>query len=310
MPELAQAAGHARPAADAARPARRRIRPGPVLVAPLIAGLAITALYPALYTLALSLTRSTLGRPFMAWLGGAPYARLLAGDYATELLRTVLFVAPTAAVQMALGLGLAVLLQHVVRGGGLVRSLILLPVMTPPVMVGIGWKLLLTTQGGWINGLLTRAGLSAPIPFLADPDWAWVSLAVADTWQWTPFVALLCYAALQSLPHEPREAAMLDGAGPWQIFRHVTLPLVAPALVAVLLLRLVIGFKVFDLLVVLTFGGPGDATSFASFRIWRTAFQSYDVGSAAAMTLLLGLAVGLVTLPVSWWHRRVARGMA
>ncbi len=280
-------------------------RRGGWLVAPLIAGLLVTLVYPTLATLAFAVTRSTLARPFQRFLGLDNFASLLGGDYPAELARTVLFVVPTAASQLVIGVALALVLRRVTVAGGLARSVLLLPLLTPPVMAGIAWKLLLASEGGFVNATLVRLGVTQDaVRFLASPQWAWVWLAIADTWQWTPFVALLCHAALLGVPADAEEAAVLDGASPWQVVRHVVLPLIAPALASILLLRVVIGFKLFDLVYVLTFGGPGDATMFASFRIWRTALQSYDVGLAAAQVVLFALVVSLATWPISRLARR------
>lgn len=110
-------------------------------------------------------------------------------------------------------------------------------------------------------------------------------------------MALLTYATLQTLPNDVYEAARLDGAGEWRLFRSITLPMLAPALIGIAVLKLVIGFKVFDLVFVLTAGGPGQATTVASFDIYRTAIQQFDIGLAAAQTILFGLVVGIVTIP-------------
>jgi multiple sugar transport system permease protein len=130
-----------------------------------------------------------------------------------------------------------------------------------------------------------------------------LSVAVADIWQWTPFVAILCYAALQGLPEDIVEAARVDGASSSNVLWHITLPMLAPTLLAILLLRVVIAFKLFDLVYGLTFGGPGFDTTVAAFQVWRTALAQFDIGLASAQTIIFAILVSLVTLPLTWLHR-------
>lgn len=269
------------------------------LTVPFAAGLVVFALYPAIGLVALSLTRSTLGSPFQSWQGEAAYVKAF-GDprFTWALLRTTLYALVSTTGAMLLGVAVAFLLDAAVRGRALLRTLILLPLLTPPVTVGIVWQLLLMPQGGWINSALLDLGLiTQPVSFLGAPLWAFPALCLADVWQWSPFVALLAYAALQTLPDEVAEAARIDGATGWATFRHVTLPMLAPTLLGVATLKLVIAFKVFDLVVVLTGGGPGQSTMLTSFQVYRTAIQQFDIGLAAAQTIVFALVVGLVTLP-------------
>ena len=127
-------------------------------------------------------------------------------------------------------------------------------------------------------------------------------MCLADVWQWTPFIALMTYAALQTLPEDIYEAARLDGASGPAMFWSITLPMLAPALLAIAVLKLVIAFKVFDLVFVLTGGGPGQATTVSSFYIYRVAIQQFDIGAAAAQTLMFAVVVGLVTIPFITAH--------
>jgi multiple sugar transport system permease protein len=124
-------------------------------------------------------------------------------------------------------------------------------------MVGVAWKLMLLPSGGLVNGILTRLNiLPAPQSFLGETPWAALSIALVDTWQWTPFVVLLAYAALQTLPLDIEAAARIDGANVWQRFIYIKLPMLAPSLAAIFLLKLILSFKIFDLIYVLTVGGP------------------------------------------------------
>lgn len=290
-------------------PARRRgWRPGiGVMASPLVVALVLTTLYPLVALIALSFSRSTLGRPLRDWAGIANFERIL-GDpvFLASLWRSAAFAVPMAAIELVLGLALALLFHRLVRAGRLFTSLALLPLMTPPVMVGVAWKLIFAADGGLLNGWLRAAGLiDAPMTFLGSSSWAAIAILAADAWQWTPFVALFCFAAIRGLPEEVMEAARLDGATIWQRFLHIALPLLVPTLAAVFLLRLVMAFKLFDIVYVLTFGGPGFDTTTSGFQIWRLAFEQFDIGRASAATLVFVGFVSLVIWPASRTARRL-----
>lgn len=298
---------------------RRSLHPGAplagrwapaLMLAPSALGLLLVAGLPLLYVLALAFSRSTLGQPLQAWVGLAHFGALLGdGRFAETLLRSVLYALPSALTQVALGLGLALLLQGL-RQGRFVHSLILLPLMTPPVLVGVAWKLLLAPQGGLLNSALQALGWSgAPLSVLGSQTWALPAVALADTWQWLPFGTILCFAALQNLPAEVYEAAALEGVRPHRVFLKITLPLLAPTLLGLVLLRVVMALKTFDLVYILTAGGPGRSTALASYEVWKTGFHNFDIGLAAAQTLLFGALVGLLCWPLlralQWVERRV-----
>lgn len=273
-----------------------------LLVAPLVLGLFLFSVYPLIYLLVLSASKSLLGKPFQEWVGFENYrAAFVDQPFINSLLRSVGFAVPVTIVELVLGLAIAVLLQRSVRGGHIVRTLILLPLMTPPVMVAVAWKLILSPVGGLLNAALLALGLAdKPVSVLGSSTWAFPSIAVADAWQWTPFIVLLVFAALQAQPADVRQAATIDGASEWQIFRDITLPMLVPALAAIALIRFIMALKLFDLVYALTQGGPGFDTTVASFHIYRLALEQFNVGSAAALTVLFGLFVSLVTLPVVW----------
>ncbi|ADU37672.1 carbohydrate ABC transporter permease [Variovorax paradoxus] len=279
------------------------------MLTPATLGLALVCVVPGLYTLALAFTKSTLGQPLTAWAGWRNFETLVqTSDFAFTLLRTVLYAVPACALQLVLGLAIALLLQAL-RQGRWAYSLILLPLMTPPVLVGVAWKLLLAPAGGLLNGTLLRLGwVHEPVSLLGSSTWALPAVMLADSWQWLPFVVVLCVAALQALPSDVYEAAALDGASPRRIFIKITLPLLAPALVGIFLLRVVMSLKTFDLVYILTAGGPGCATTLASYEVWKSGLQNFDIGQAAAQTLVFCLLVAWVTWPIlrtlAWVERR------
>lgn len=281
-----------------------------LLVAPLIVALLAFAIYPLVYLLILSSSESLLGKPFQEWIGFDNYrAALTDQPFLYSLLRSAGFAVPVTIVELILGLAIAILLQRSVRGGHVVRTLILLPLMTPPVMVAVAWKLILSPVGGLLNMMMLGLGLTdKPVSVLGSSTWAFPSIAVADAWQWTPFIVLLVFAALQAQPDDIRQAATIDGASEWQIFRDITLPMLIPALAAIALIRFIMALKLFDLVYALTQGGPGFDTTVASFHIYRLALEQFNVGYAAALTVVFGLFVSLITLPVvmlrDWSLRR------
>lgn len=270
----------------------------------MMAGIIIFAFYPFIYLLFLSFSDSNLGRVFRAWVGWSNYVEAFGNAKFTATIgRSVMLAMLTTLMALVLGTAVALLLDAAIKARDLLRTLILLPLLTPPITVAVMWQLLLMPQGGWLNGvLLDLAIVSEPVSFIGQPVSAFFFIALADVWQWSPFVALMAFAALQTLPREVFEAARMDGGSQAQIFRFVTLPMLLPALLGIAVLKLVIGFKVFDLIFVLTAGGPGQATTVSSFHIYRVAIQQFDIGMAATQTILFALVVGLATLPFTIAH--------
>jgi len=285
---------------------RKKSTAGWLMLVPVIAGLGAFFVYPLVYLIALSLSRSTLANTFQRYDGWDNFDWMFTGtNFTSSLVTTVVFAVFVSVLQLILGLLIAYLLFTSIRNGKVLRAIILLPLMTPPVMVGIAWKLLLSPTG-WINSLLSRAGLiEHPISILGDQRFAFPSIMLADTWQWTPFIVILAYAALQSLPEDVFEAAALDGANGRTTFFKLALPMLAPALLSVLLIRMIMAFKTFDLIFVLTQGGPGGATDMSTYMIWRTAFQELDLGLAAAETLYFAVVISIVTLPIVFLNNKV-----
>ena len=274
---------------------------------PVIASLLVTTLYPFLFIVALSLSKSSLGKPFRAFEGLKHFAGIFSDElFIAATARTVAYAFTSSLAQLLAGLAVALLLSSLVKAGRLLLSFVLLPLMTPPVMVGVAWKLILAPAGGLINGWLIAAGfISEPLSFLGSPGLAWASIFIADLWQWTPFVTILCFAALATLPDGVQEAAIIDGAGPVRRFVSITLPLIAAPLASIFLIKLIFAFKLFDLVYILTYGGPGFATTTTGFSIYKLAMQQFEVARAAAQTLVFATLIGLLTLPVVRLHRRL-----
>ena len=239
------------------------------------------------------------------WVGLRNYAGLLRDAAFHESFRvTIGFAALVVGIEMVLGVGLALLLDRQLRGMTLLRTVFILPMMIAPIVVGLMWRYMYHPTVGSFNRLLGDLGLP-PAPWLSDGDWAFASVIVADVWQWTPFIFILALAALQSLPRSAMEAARIDGASGWQLIWHIKLPLMAPVLVVTALLRLIDAFKVLEVILVMTNGGPGLSTEILALRISRTASEFRQLGYAAAMSNVLLILLLVLTLAMFGYTRLV-----
>ena len=206
---------------------------------------------------------------------------------------TLTFAFAVVTAELAIGVGLALLLDRNIRGMSVLRTLFILPMMIAPVAVGLMWRYMYHPTVGTINKTLKSMGFESV-------DWlgqhALLSVIIADIWQWTPFIFILSLAALQSLPRSALEAAKIDGATGWQQIRYIKLPLMMPVLIVTGLLRLIDAFKVLEVILVMTEGGPGLSTEIIALRISRTATEFRELGVAAAMSNYLLLLLLILTL--------------
>jgi multiple sugar transport system permease protein len=257
-----------------------------LFIAPALAVLLSLAIYPLLYSVSVSLQRETPNG--VVW-GLGNFARLVSDSFFwTAMAHTFVYAIAALTCEFLLGLGLALLLNSEIRGRGIFRASLLVPMMLPAVVVGVVWRLMLNPNFGAINGTLKQIGINTEsLTWTASPKLAMLSVIAVDVWQWTPFVFLVLLAGLQAIPQEPYEAALIDGSSRWQTFWHVTLPLLKPSILIVLLLRTMDLLRVFDQIFILTEGGPGFATETISLYIYRTAFRFFDFGYAAAMSFVL-----------------------
>lgn len=215
---------------------------------------------------------------------------------------TLWFATIVVSVEMVLGVGLALLLDRSIRGMSVLRTIFILPMMIAPIVVGMVWRYMYHPTVGILNRTLKDWGFD-PIPWLTDGNWALASIIIADVWQWTPFIFILSLAALQSLPQSALEAARIDGASTWQQIIHIKLPLMMPVLIVTGLLRLIDAFKVLEVILVLTNGGPGLSTEILSLRIARTATEFRELGKAAAMANYLLIVLLLLTLAMFLFNK-------
>jgi multiple sugar transport system permease protein len=223
---------------------------------------------------------------------------------------TLKFAAVVVTVEMFLGVGLALLLDRNIRGMSVLRTLFILPMMIAPIVVGLMWRYMYHPTVGIFNKTLKSWGFDG-VPWLSNGDWAFASVVIADVWQWTPFIFILSLAALQSLPQSAIEASKIDGATGWQQIIYIKLPLMLPVLIVTLLLRLIDSFKVLEVILVMTNGGPGLSTEILSLRINRTASEFRELGEAAAMSNLLLIVLLILTFTMFVYNKaqdaRVAR---
>ena len=269
-----------------------------LFLAPAVAVMAVALLYPIGYMIYASfLDWSPSQRIAEAdWVGLRNYVNLLAdAAFRESFWVTLRFAALVVTVEMVLGVGLALLLDRELRGMTLLRTVFILPMMIAPIVVGLMWRYMYHPTVGSFNRLLKDLGLP-PAPWLSDGDWAFASVVIADIWQWTPFIFILALAALQSLPRSAMEAARIDGATGWQMIWHIKLPLMLPVLIVTALLRLIDAFKVLEVILVMTNGGPGLSTEILALRISRTASEFQQLGYAAAMSNLLLILLLVLTV--------------
>lgn len=213
---------------------------------------------------------------------------------------TLRFAVSVVSVEMFIGVGLALLLDRNIRGMSVLRTLFILPMMIAPVVVGLIWRYMYHPSVGIFNNTLKSVGLE-PVDWLGQH--ALVSIIIADIWQWTPFIFILSLAALQSLPRSALEAARIDGATGWQQIVHIKLPLMMPVLIVTGLLRLIDAFKVLEVILVMTEGGPGLSTEILALRISRTATEFRELGVAAAMSNYLLMMLLLLTVIMLAYNR-------
>ena len=216
---------------------------------------------------------------------------LLLGDriLRTALVNTFIFVVASVAAEMVLGFALALLVSSIPRMKGLLRTLMIVPILIPPVAIGSMWKLMYNYEFGVFNQAATALGF-APIDWLGSTDLALWSVILVDIWHWTPFVFLILFAAVEALPREVLEAARVDGASTWTMIRKIIIPLMAPALTVAFLFRAILAFKVFDEIFLLTSGGPGTSTEVASLHLYKVYFSQNQLGYGALLSITIILA--------------------
>ena len=256
------------------------------LAAPAVGFTLMLIAFPFFYTIYLSLQRVVLGGGDV-YAGFANYRHMLDdAEFWNGLRVSLVLYAISLALQLVGGTYLALLLFNARRMPGLLRSLLISPFMLPPVVAGMMFLVILDPAIGAANWLLTELGLP-PSDWLASPQWVVPTIALIDTWQWAPYVALIVLGGLQSLPASVYEAAQIDGASAWKTFRRITLPLLLPTLATATILRSVDLLRFFDIIYITTQGGPGSASNTLNVYGFRVGFEFFQFGYAAALAVTL-----------------------
>ncbi len=249
------------------------------------------------------------GRASFSTAGLSHYAALPADElYTAGIANTFVFAIFAVIGQMVFGFALALLASRATRGRIFYRTLFILPVLIPGIVIGAIWKLMFQPDFGLMNQILALVGIE-PLEWLKSPSTALLSVIIVDVWHWTPFCFLLFLAGLESLPQDVYEAAEIDGAGFWQELAYVTLPMMLPTIIVTLVFRIVVAFKVFDEVYLLTSGGPGTSTQVISFTIYQRFFTEDRVGYGSAMSVTVIFIVALL-LVLAMGTRRRAGGAA
>ncbi len=259
-------------------------------IIPTIAFLIIFNIFPLLYSLGFSFTdyRATANRP-AHFVGLQNYEELLSDPAVwNNFTITAKYVLVSVTGQVVVGFGLALLLNRAIPGKGVLTTVLMLPMMMSPAVVGLFWQLLYSPSWGIVNYLLHLEGME----WLSDPDVALYAIAITDIWMWSPFVMLLCLAGLSAIPPSLYEAAAIDRASPWFVFRRITLPLVAPLLLIAVIFRTMEAFKTFDIAFIMA---SLDETELVAIKLYKLAFQEWQTGLSCALAYIVLLAVLAIT---------------
>ena len=260
-----------------------------LLLWPALLALIFVFAYPLGYSFWLSLHAYNITRP-PVFVGLNNYILIVQDMRVWESFGTSVFFAGVSLItQFLIGFGIALLLHRVILFRGLIRTIIIIPLMLTPVVLSLNWRLMLNLDWGIINYFIKLFGF-APINFVNDARWAMASLVLVETWHHTSFVVLVISAGLASLPDEPFEAASIDGANGWQKLWYLTIPLLRPLILVIILFRSYELVRVYDLVFALTSGGPGRLTETISFHIFSRLFQGLQVGYSSAISYFLFLA--------------------
>lgn len=254
-------------------------------------------LIPLVYTVSMSFLRWNLLRPDLGirFIGVSNYERLFTDEFTLYTVgRTFYFVIGAVVVELLAGLCIALALNTEFKGWKVVQSILLIPFMIAPVVVGFVWRFILNNDYGPIIHFIKQIGLDGLVsqPLLSNPNAVIPVLIMADAWEFIPFVTLVLLAGLKSLPYEPYEAAYVDGATAIQRFFYITLPLLRPSVLVAVVIRTLTSLRVFDIVFIMTGGGPGTSSETLAFYGYRMAFQSYNIGFSSTINMLtFGIAI-------------------
>ncbi len=292
---------------------RREQKTGWILILPALILLLLVYAYPILRAFWLSVFTQNLGTELdLVFSGLSNYQRMISdGRFWQSLWNTTVFTVASVLLELILGIGVALVLNQAFRGRSIVRTITLIPWALPTAIMGVAWAWIFNDQYGVVNDILRRLGIiDTGISWLGNPTLAMIAVILADVWKTTPFIALLLLAGLQSISNDLYEAHSLDGATPWQNFWNITVPLLMPQIVISVLFRFAQAFAIFDLIQVMTGGGPGGATETVSIYIYSTVMRYLDFGYGSALIvvtfLILVAAVAIASFFLSRARKRAA----
>ena len=258
-----------------------------ILLAPALLFLFLLSIWPVAYLLYASFTSYQLAIPIPTeWVGLGNFKSIVTNPrFWSSLSITLVFALIAVPLQILVGLGLALLLNGYSRGREIYTSLFLIPMMLAPIVVGFSWNLFLNPIYGPLNSVLRGVGISPPA-WASSPEWALPTLVLVDIWQWTPFVMIVLLAGLRSIPPRVFEAAKVDGSNRMQTFIHIVLPMLVPYMTVAFVLRFIDSFKVFDIIYILTRGGPGTSTQNLAYYTYDLGFGRFEFGAAGALSII------------------------
>ena len=277
-------------------------------MAPTVAALLLTTVFPLVYSIVISLFNWNLVKPDTKWqfVGLRNYVNILKNpEYISALKVTLIYVIVVVAVEVVLGVLLALLAFQKVFGTRILRTVVISAMVISPVIVGTAWRLMYNPGYGLINYFLDRIGIGG-YGFLADAKTVIPAIKVAEVWEWTPLVFLICLSGLQSVSQDALEAASIDGANAIQRFFYITLPALRPSIILAVLMRTMDAFKQYDLIYAMTAGGPGTASQNVNILMYNTAFQYFNVSKGAAMGVLSVILINIVAMFLLKLNKREA----
>jgi multiple sugar transport system permease protein len=281
--------------ADRIRRGRNYARRYWMFAAPAAIVVAAVIVFPWLFTLFMSVHdwKVTGSTPYV---GLANYAKMLTDErFQWAIWRTLYFTAASVVAPVVLGVWAAVCFSSKFKFKGLARTVFVLPMMATPVAISLVWTMMFHPQLGVLNYILSLFGIP-PSAWVYDSATVIPTLVMVETWQWTPLIMLIVLGGIASLPTDPYEAARLDGANAWQMFRHITYPLVWPFIVVASVIRMIDALKAFDTIYVITLGGPGTSSETLNILLYQTAFAYYDLGYGSAMVVVFFVLILLISL--------------
>lgn len=276
---------------------QQELTTGWLLVIPALLVLGLVFLYPIARALIFSFFTQNLGTQLQPIFSGLTNYMRMVGDgrFWQSLGNTSVFTVASVILELVLGMAIALVLNQSFRGRGIVRTIAILPWALPTAIMGLAWAWIFNDQYGIVNDLLMRIGaIDTGINWLGNPNLAMMALIIADVWKTTPFISIILLAGLQSIAQDLYEAHAIDGASAWQNFTKITLPLIAPQILIAMLFRFAQAFGIFDLVQVMTGGGPGGATETVSIYIYATIMRYLDFGYGSALVLVTFLLLVIV----------------